>query len=51
MIRLDEQVIKALIWDNGKGFSTTSDNYSEGLGFLGMKERMKTLGGTMVIES
>ena len=51
MIRLDKKAINVLIWDNGKGFSTKQDNYNEGLGFLGMKERMKTLGGTMEIES
>lgn len=51
MIRLNEQIIDVLIWDNGKGFNTKSDTYTEGIGFLGMKERIKTLNGTMAIES
>ncbi|XWN37701.1 MAG: two-component regulator propeller domain-containing protein [Balneola sp.] len=51
MIRLNDNFINVLIWDNGEGLNIKSDKYTKGLGFLGMQERMKSLGGTMEIES
>ena len=41
--------VTALIEDDGRGF--TRDDRSEGLGLLGMGERLKLLGGKLTIES
>jgi len=51
IVRVSDDVINAVIWDNGNGFIIASTKYSDGLGFLGMKERMETLNGKMVIDS
>ena len=51
----DSQYIILTIQDNGKGFnlekSIMGGYYSQGLGILGMKERVNNLGGIFHIES
>lgn len=37
--------------DNGTGFNTAPDKHDAGIGILGIKERVKLIGGTMRIES
>lgn len=51
IIRNKEGGIYAVIWDNGVGFSKYSKSYSEGLGYLGMKERIGALGGMIRVHS
>ena len=53
IIRYKENVLNTVIWDNGKGFNIISESkeFSKGLGFLGMNERIETLGGDITIES
>ncbi|OAN59632.1 hypothetical protein A8B79_11680 [Balneola sp. EhC07] len=42
--------VKAIIWDDGRGFVEKQKKISS-LGFLGMKERIETLKGTLDIQS
>lgn len=51
IVRLKKDNINAIIWDNGKGFSNINRDDLGGLGFLGMKERVDSLGGEIKIES
>ncbi|HAW78393.1 MAG TPA: histidine kinase, partial [Balneola sp.] len=51
IVRVSDESIQTVIWDNGSGFIRSSIKNSEGLGFLGMKERMETLNGKMTIDS
>ncbi len=51
VIRRLEKEISAFIIDDGKGFDAKVDQEVGGLGFLGMKERIETLGGTLDIQS
>lgn len=51
MVRVQDSKIKAVIWDDGKGFDVQQIETSKGLGFLGMKERIETLKGTLRIDS
>lgn len=46
-----DEVINATVWDDGIGFDLHSDAAPIGLGFLGMKERIETLGGILSIKS
>jgi signal transduction histidine kinase/ligand-binding sensor domain-containing protein len=39
------------IWDDGKGFNTLAVRKTDGMGFLGMKERVETLNGELQIHS
>ncbi|MEX2463824.1 MAG: two-component regulator propeller domain-containing protein [Balneolaceae bacterium] len=51
IVKVEDSVIKAVIWDDGKGFDLQQLKLFAGLGFLGMKERTETLGGTLQIHS
>lgn len=51
MIQHKKGLIKVIIWDDGKGFYKEMIGESNGLGFIGMKERVATLSGTLDIES
>ena len=51
LIKRNEDNIYATLWDDGKGFNIRADEQKEGLGFLGMRERVQTLGGTINIQS
>jgi signal transduction histidine kinase len=51
MVKVDESKIKAVIWDDGRGFDPQQLSKSDGLGVLGMKERIESLGGMLKIES
>lgn len=51
IIKRTENNIKITLWDDGKGFEVKKIDTSEGLGFLGMKERIETLGGTFNVQS
>ena len=51
LIQRNTNNIYATLWDDGRGFSLRMDKKPEGLGFLGMRERVQTLGGTIVIQS
>lgn len=42
--------VTALVEDNGRGFDT-NDFHPDGLGVVGMRERLALLGGTLAIES
>lgn len=50
-IKRFESEIRAVVSDDGKGFNVKVDRGTDGLGYLGMKERIKTLGGTLDIQS
>ncbi len=43
--------IRGTIWDNGKGFDMKKESGFHGLGFVGMKERVESLGGNISINS
>ncbi|MEQ9090735.1 MAG: two-component regulator propeller domain-containing protein [Balneola sp.] len=51
IVRVSNDSIHTVIWDNGVGFIKSLIKNSDGLGFLGMKERMETLNGKMTIDS
>lgn len=51
MVRRSGDVINTVLWDNGNGFEMKKMDKSSGLGFLGMNERIETLGGNIDIES
>ncbi len=51
MIRRTDTTINTVLWDDGKGFDPKVQKKYGGLGFLGMNERIETLGGTIDVES
>lgn len=51
IVRVNNDFINTVIWDNGNGFVKSSIKNADGLGFLGMKERIETLKGKMKIDS
>lgn len=46
---IDENLIQISVKDNGKGFSVTSG--SEGIGLIGMRERVESMKGSLEIET
>lgn len=50
-ITKDEEKFKMIVKDNGVGFSPDKISSTKGLGLMGMKERVKSVGGTMEINS
>ncbi len=50
ILREDEQEITLSIQDNGKGFEVDG-LLSRGLGFVSMRERVRLVGGTLLVES
>ena len=51
IIRRFETEIRVIMSDDGTGFDLKEKQDSSGLGFLGMQERIDTLGGSLTIES
>lgn len=51
VVNVEGPKIKAVVWDDGKGFDLHQAEISKGLGFLGMKERIEILNGTLRIHS
>lgn len=51
MVKKIDNQIRATIWDDGIGFDTRNEAIFGGLGFIGMKERIETLGGTLSLDS
>lgn len=51
IVRQIDNEVNAVIMDNGKGFDVMSNDHKKGLGFLGMKERVANLGGTISFDS
>ena len=51
MVRVTEQEIQALIWDDGEGFDKSLLDMEKGLGFSGMYERAETLKGAISVDS
>ena len=51
MVKLFETEIRVSLWDDGKGFAMKKMEGLGGLGFLGMKERVENLGGSLVVQS
>jgi signal transduction histidine kinase len=49
-VTITDDTVTLSILDNGQGFDTTLQNY-QGVGLHSMQERMKTLGGSVQIES
>ncbi len=43
--------LKATLWDDGKGMSKEEIASFKGLGFVGMKERIDSFGGSLIIDS
>lgn len=50
-VRRKEQMIELKIWDDGKGFDVDLIKKSRGLGLLGMKERVDSLNGELMVDS
>ncbi len=48
---IEENLVRVVVSDNGKGFNTEELNESSGLGLKLIKERVEMLGGYMDIES
>lgn len=51
LIKLTKEDIQVKIWDDGVGFEQIPDYVYDGLGFLGMKERVENLRGTFTVNS
>lgn len=51
LIALEERELKAIVKDDGKGFNPNRIKNSNGLGFVGMRERIESLGGTLNVKS
>ena len=51
VIRQEGDRLNVSLWDDGKGFDVEAKTASGGLGMSGIKERVKTLGGTINIRS
>lgn len=51
MVRKTKSAINTVLWDDGKGFDIKKQHSFGGLGFLGMNERIETIGGTIDIDS
>lgn len=50
-INKDEEKFMMIVKDNGVGFSSDKISSTKGLGLMGMKERVKSVGGVMEISS
>lgn len=50
-VRKDEEKFMMIVKDNGVGFSSDKISSTKGLGLMGMKERVKSVGGVMEINS
>ena len=46
-----DHMLKVRVCDPGHGFDTLSDNLTNGLGFIGMRERLRSVGGKLSIYS
>lgn len=46
-----DQMLKVRVADSGHGFDTLSDKVTNGLGFIGMRERLRSVGGKLSIYS
>ncbi|MFU8862076.1 MAG: two-component regulator propeller domain-containing protein [Cyclonatronaceae bacterium] len=51
VIKRFENHFKTFLSDDGRGFDTTNLDDVSGLGLLGMKERVQSLGGALIIDS
>ena len=51
IIQKDEADINGKIWDNGRGFENEKLDQISSLGFLGMRERIENLNGTIKISA
>ncbi len=47
----DEECIRLRVSDAGKGFDPAHQNAHAGIGLLGMRERLRLVGGTLVVKS
>jgi signal transduction histidine kinase len=50
IIKVEHNLIKVTLWDDGKGFKASEQKKSS-LGFIGMQERIDSLGGSLHIQS
>lgn len=50
-VAVDEEKFMMIVRDNGIGFTAESISYNGGFGLLGMKERIKSVGGVLEIQS
>lgn len=46
-----DQMLKVRVCDSGRGFDTLSNEIINGLGFIGMRERLRSVGGKLSIYS
>ena len=46
-----DRMLKVRVCDSGHGFDTLSDKITNGLGFIGMRERLRSVGGKLSIYS
>ncbi len=51
LIKRTSDDIEVKIWDDGVGFEQKPDSVNEGLGFLGIKERVENLKGAFIVHS
>ena len=47
----EDQMLRVRVCDSGHGFDTLSDEITNGLGFIGMRERLRSVGGKLSIYS
>ena len=50
-LRMEEDELRLLVSDNGRGFDPRATNHNAGLGLLGMRERVRLVRGRIVLHS
>ena len=51
IVKMSSDVIRLSVVDDGCGFDARSASFAEGLGFVGMRERLRIVGGELEVQS
>jgi len=51
IVQMSSEVVRLMVVDDGCGFDMRSPSFAEGLGFVGMRERLRIVGGDLDISS